>query len=387
LELTTLLKRIRLAEWCIIAITAACQSLWTWGNSSNDPLYISSFVCLGLAAALASLIATKPGGVQTITTYSLQGLLYCIAMATGTFRLYGLVFLLLAAKIGLLEGTRNTVILASLLYIGHGAAHLISQHFYRTHMHAVFSDHPMFAVINFIESQVISAALFASVILFARAAMAEKVSRRKANRLTKEIETMAMAVERSRIVRDIHDGVGHSLTSLNIQLELTAKLMPVNDQNSEARQALEVSRKIANGALSDLRKSLKTVKEDDINLAEAVTSIADRMKEQGAISFDIKIDDSFLSTAARQNLLLIVKECLTNIQKHAAASNVQIHLASKFGKAELVVSDNGQGFPQANKADGLGIKGMHERVSSLGGTFNIKSDPGKGTRILISLPP
>jgi two-component system, NarL family, sensor histidine kinase UhpB len=111
------------------------------------------------------------------------------------------------------------------------------------------------------------------------------------------------------------------------------------------------------------------------------------MQEQGQISFDVKIDDSFLSAAARQNLLLIVKECLTNIQKHSAASSVQIHLASKFGKAELIVSDNGHGFPTGERAEGLGIKGMNERVSSLGGTFNIKSDPGKGTRILVSLPP
>ncbi len=387
MELTSLLKRIRLAEWCIIAITAICQSVWTWGNSILDPLYAYSFICLLLAAGVASLVASKPDRPETICMYALQGFLYSVAMATGTFRLYGLVFLLLAAKIALLDSNRTTFILASLLFIGHGAAHAISQYCYKTHVHALFSGGPLFTAINFVESQVISAALFASVILFARAAIAEKVSRRKANRLTKEIETMAMAVERSRIVRDIHDGVGHSLTSLNIQLELTAKLMPINEENGESRQALEVARKIAGGALSDLRRSLKTIKEDDINLADAVTSITERIQEQGQISFDVKIDDSFLSAAARQNLLLIVKECLTNIQKHSAASSVQIHLASKFGKAELVVSDNGHGFSAGERADGLGIKGMNERVSSLGGTFNIKSDPGKGTRILVSLPP
>jgi signal transduction histidine kinase len=321
-----------------------------------------------------------------IALYVTQGILYTIAMATGTFRLYGLIFLLLAIKIAFLSSTRATVTLASILFLSHAAAHLVSMHFYKTHVHAIFREGPVFATINFIEAQIITGTLFTAVILFARAVAAEQVSRRKANRLTKEIETMAVAVERGRIVRDVHDGVGHSLTSLNIQLELTAKLLDDSKRKDEARQSLEISRKISNSALADLRRALKAIQDDDINLADAVASIAQRIKEQGQISFEIDIDDASLSPAARHNLLLIVKECLTNIQKHSAASNVEIRLASQSGKAELVVSDNGQGFKSADSGDGLGIKGMHERISSLGGTFDIKSDPGKGTRVLVSLP-
>ena len=367
-----LLKRIRLVEWLMLAITAGCQLLWTWSNSSADPLYIASFICLGLAAVIIIRVPRKTDSWQTIALYVAQGALYAVAMSTGTFRLYGLIFLLLALKLALLSSTRATVILASSLFLSHASAHLISQHFYKTGMHAIVRDGPLFATINFVEAQIISATLYVAVILFARAAMAEQMSRRKANRLTKEVEAMAVAVERGRIVRDVHDGVGHSLTSLNIQLELTAKFLEDNQRKDEARQSLEISRKIAVSALADLRR--------------AVQSIAQRIKEQGQISFDIDIDDASLSTAARHNLLLVVKECLTNIQKHSEASTVQIHLASQAGKAELVVTDNGHGFESADKADGLGIKGMHERIASLGGTFAIHSDPGKGTQVLISLP-
>jgi len=381
-----LLKRIRLVEWLMLAITAGCQLLWTWSNSSADPLYIASFICLGLAAVIIIRVPRKTDSWQTIALYVAQGALYAVAMSTGTFRLYGLIFLLLALKLALLSSTRATVILASSLFLSHASAHLISQHFYKTGMHAIVRDGPLFATINFVEAQIISATLYVAVILFARAAMAEQMSRRKANRLTKEVEAMAVAVERGRIVRDVHDGVGHSLTSLNIQLELTAKFLEDNQRKDEARQSLEISRKIAVSALADLRRALKAIHDDDINLADAVQSIAQRIKEQGQISFDIDIDDASLSTAARHNLLLVVKECLTNIQKHSEASTVQIHLASQAGKAELVVTDNGHGFESADKADGLGIKGMHERIASLGGTFAIHSDPGKGTQVLISLP-
>jgi two-component system sensor histidine kinase UhpB len=104
------------------------------------------------------------------------------------------------------------------------------------------------------------------------------------------------------------------------------------------------------------------------------------------VDINLAIDDSSLSVASRHNLLLVIKECLTNVQKHAQASAVEIKLAPNGPSAELMVKDNGRGFSLHDDCDGFGIKGMRERVLALGGTFDIQSSPGGGTRIFISVP-
>ncbi|MBS1995252.1 MAG: sensor histidine kinase [Cyanobacteria bacterium SZAS LIN-2] len=385
MDTNAILKRIRQAEWLTQAITAVCQLAWMWGNGLDDIYYKTSIACMALAAGLIAVGPTRGDNKKLIALYLAQGTLYMIATATGTFRLYGLVFFLLVVKAALLNNLKTTIALSTFFFLGHAGAHLISVYFYKSHLHSIIHDGPIFLTINFVESQIIAGVVFVAVILFTRAILAEQASRARADRLTKEIEDMAVAVERGRIVRDIHDGVGHSLTSLNIQLELTSKQLE-GERKEEARQSLELSRKIASGALTELRRSLKTIKEEDINLADAVDSLAQRIKEQRQIAFEIDIDETALSTSARHNLLLIVKECLTNIQKHASASIVKISLASGAGKAELLVTDNGRGFQSADDAEGLGIRGMHERVASLGGTLKIKSLPGQGTEVLVSLP-
>jgi len=385
-DITNLLKRLRLAEFITLVMTLVCQELWTYSASQADPFYTISFICLGLAIIPISIIPHKREGWKSISLYSFQAILYIIASSTGTFRLYGLIYTLLAAKLALLKNLRTSVAMVAFLFLGHAISQWEAFRVWRIHAHSFGRGTPHYATIVFFEVQIITACLFVVVVLLARAANAEQASRNKANRLAKEIEDMAVAVERGRIVRDLHDSVGHSLTSLNIQLELTSKLLEDESRKDEARQSLETSRKIGTGALGDLRRALKLIQDDDINLADAVDSITERIGKQGKISFDISIDDASLSTAARHNLLLVIKECLTNIQKHSAASLVQIRLATQSGKAELVVSDNGQGFKATGEGTGLGIKGMQERISSLGGTFDIRSNPGQGTKILINLP-
>ena len=384
-DLPTIMKRMRLAEWLTIAVTAVCQSFWILGISKIDGHYLLSLTCLVLAAALVVIIPQKSSGRAAAIIYSLQGILYSVAAATGNYRLYGLLFMALTIKTALFCNTKTTISLVAFYFVAHAAAHIIALNFYQNHLHASVKDGPTFLLIYFLEAQLLAATAYTAIVLLTRATVAERTSRRKANRLSQEVETMAVAVERGRIVRDIHDGVGHSLTSLNIQLELTAKLLEKR-QDEQAGQSLAVARQTAAAALTDLRRALKTIKNEEINLADAVDSIAHNIAEQGQISFDIVIDDAALSTAARQNLLLIVKECITNIQKHSAATLVQIHLAALAGKAELLVSDNGRGFKDIEDNDGLGIRGMHDRVAALGGTFNIISTPGGGTRVLVSLP-
>ncbi|HEY9760738.1 MAG TPA: sensor histidine kinase [Oculatellaceae cyanobacterium] len=380
------LEKIRLLEWGILSVTFACQVLWTIHNSSWDTLYLCSFIGLGLGAAGAYWIPADDDRAPKYWIYGLQLLCYFIAMSCGTFRLYAIAFVMLALKIALIPDVRVMVLSNIGLFVMHSIGFLIAQHFFQSQAHAIHPERHAFTMVNFIENRFIMAASFVAIVLFARAAMAERISRKQVDRLNKEVDTMAVEVERGRIARDIHDGVGHNLTSLNIQLELTAKLLEDSKRADEARESLATSRKIANAALTDLRRALKIIQDDDINLHDAIASITQDIQKQGRLNFEVHVDDAALSTAARHSLLMIVKECLNNIQKHAAASKVQINLAAQAGKAKLSVSDNGHGFSTTESSEGLGIKGMHERVLSLGGTINITSQPGQGTKVLVSLP-
>jgi signal transduction histidine kinase len=138
--------------------------------------------------------------------------------------------------------------------------------------------------------------------------------------------------------------------------------------------------------MKDVRKSVQTIQADDFRLDEAVGAIAERLRNQKQMDIAIDIDESALSLASRHNILLLVKECLTNVQKHAEASQVEIKLAQNGPTAQLMINDNGKGFRINEEIDGFGIKGMRERVLALGGSFAIESSPGDGTRIRISMP-
>jgi signal transduction histidine kinase len=209
----------------------------------------------------------------------------------------------------------------------------------------------------------------------------EQKSRQKAERLTKQVETLATDLERNRIARDIHDTLGHSLTSLDVQIELAQRLQAT--EPARAQQSIDLAKKLSAQALDNVRQALGTMKRSNFDLKEAIVALSEQN-----LPFQIHVDVRFpqLSLQSSYQLYCIIQESLTNIQKHAQANRVTIESKIVNRGTILEISDNGKGFNVDRPHAGFGLRNMKERVQCLGGEFNLDSEIGKGTRIKIFIP-
>jgi signal transduction histidine kinase len=209
----------------------------------------------------------------------------------------------------------------------------------------------------------------------------EQKSREKADRLTKQVETLATDLERNRIARDIHDTLGHSLTSLDVQIELAQRLQATEPER--AQQSIDLAKKLSAQAIDNVRQALGTMKRSNFDLKEAIVALAEQNQP-----FQIIVDLQFpqLSLQSSYQLYCIVQESLTNIQKHAQADRVTIESKIVNNGTVLQICDNGKGFDRDRPHPGFGLRNMKERVQCLGGEFHISSNDEQGTQIKIFIP-
>jgi len=222
------------------------------------------------------------------------------------------------------------------------------------------------------------------VIMFCYLAIAEQKSRKKAEKLAQEVEALASKLERHRIARDIHDSLGHTLTTLDVQLELANTLAKRQPEN--ALQALGTCKQLSSQCLVEVRRAVRTMRESTFNLNEALQTLVEQVRENRSleICMEMKLPNLPLQTA--HQLYCIAKEGLTNIQKHADASKVTLRGEKKFNNIVLEIVDNGKGFNPDSPHAGFGLKGMQERVDVLAGEIIIKSRKTKGTFIQVLIP-
>ena len=222
------------------------------------------------------------------------------------------------------------------------------------------------------------------VIMFCYLAIAEQKSRKKAEKLAQEVEALASKLERHRIARDIHDSLGHTLTTQDVQLELANTLAKRQPEN--ALQALDTCKQLSSQCLVEVRRAVKTMRSTTFDLNEALQTLVEQVRQNRSlnVSMEMKLPNLPLQTA--HQLYCIAKEGLTNIQKHADASKVTLKGETNFNNIVLEIIDNGKGFnPDAPHA-GFGLKGMQERVDVLAGEIIINSQKTKGTYIQVFIP-
>jgi signal transduction histidine kinase len=219
------------------------------------------------------------------------------------------------------------------------------------------------------------------VLLLGSVWRAEQKSRQKAERLTHQVETLATDLERNRIARDIHDTLGHSLTSLDVQIELAQRLQFTEPER--AQQSIDIAKKLSSQALDNIRQALGTMKRSNFDLTEAIVALAEQNQP-----FQVDVDVCFppLSLQSSYQLYCIVQESLTNIQKHAQADRVTITGSIISNGTILEICDNGKGFSLDRPHTGFGLRNMKERVQCLGGDFNLDSEIDRGTQIKIFIP-
>jgi signal transduction histidine kinase len=209
-----------------------------------------------------------------------------------------------------------------------------------------------------------------------------------------QVEELATAKERNRLAREIHDGLGHYLTIINVQLE---KALSYRDRNpDEEEQAVRAAKRLASEALQDVRHSVSTLRatEDAFDLIPALHLLVERLRSaQLAVELRIEGSEQGYSQQALMALYRAAQEGFTNIQKyaHAAVAELQVH----FGEANatLRLSDDGLGFDLAQlstlrpgREGSYGLQGVRERLELVGGTVQVKSDPGQGTSLYATVP-
>lgn len=210
----------------------------------------------------------------------------------------------------------------------------------------------------------------------------------------KEI-TRAQEEERKRIARDLHDSTAQTLIALLHKLENflnEESKLPVKEAMSiwafheQIRDVLHEVRRFSR----DLRPSIL----DDLGLLPALEWFIGELRDEYGIYAALKVQGSRRRLAPETELMLfrIVQEALRNTAKHAEATKAEVAIGFSDKGIRVAISDNGTGFslpenlsalPQIGK---LGLTGMQERAQLLGGTFNIKSEPGKGTVITVEVP-
>jgi signal transduction histidine kinase len=194
--------------------------------------------------------------------------------------------------------------------------------------------------------------------------------------------------ERNRIAREIHDSLGHSLTALNLHLEMALKLSQIKPEKS--REVLAEAKRLGSIALNDVRLSVSAMRSDPLqnqDLPTAIQKLADEFEFSNHLKPLCHLDAMpNLPQPIATTIYRIVQEALTNISKYAQASEVRIEIYRRLTELELRIIDNGQGFVPTNNMTGFGLQGMRERVLSLQGRFAIISEPHRGCQIVAIIP-
>lgn len=201
------------------------------------------------------------------------------------------------------------------------------------------------------------------------------------------VEDLATLQERNRIAREIHDSLGHSLTALNLHLEATWKLWPVD--STRAKAFLGEARQMSQQALSDVRHSVTALRSDPLqgqSLEQAIAPLIEDFQRTSGITPIRQIHlPAGLPSEVNVAVYRIMQEAFTNICKHAHATQVTIHLFTDT-HLHLAIQDNGDGFDQTQTTTGFGLQGMRERATALGGTFHLTSTPGAGSTLTVTIP-
>ena len=193
-----------------------------------------------------------------------------------------------------------------------------------------------------------------------------------------EVRRLAATAERERIGRDLHDLLGHTLSLITLKLELSRKLF--DRDSAAARRELEEAERVARHALAEVRAAVTGIRSTDL---AAELASARLLLESSAVHLDHGSLPDSLPQDVERTLALVIREAMTNIHRHAAATEACARFTRTADRLEMQISDNGKGGLVAH---GNGMSGMCERVRAIGGSLQIDSPPRRGTRLLISVP-
>jgi PAS domain S-box-containing protein len=205
-----------------------------------------------------------------------------------------------------------------------------------------------------------------------------------------EIEETA----RKALARELHDQVGQGLTALSINLNILRNRLPpdtlkqLEERLEDSIEIVEETTETIRDVMAELRPSVL----DDYGLTAALRWYGQRFSDRTGIAIKLKMEEisSRLAEKEESALFRITQEALTNVAKHANASELVLSFEESDGLFRLIIADNGKGFDYSafgrpGIRTGWGILNMQERIQVLGGQFQIDSEPGKGASVIIEI--
>ncbi len=200
------------------------------------------------------------------------------------------------------------------------------------------------------------------------------------------IEEVAILRERNRISREIHDNVGHALSTIMIQLGAIERIAPINGKGA-AEMASNLGR-FTDDSLKSVRSAVRSMKPREFEEYEGIIAVSEMIKnfeKLSGIKVILKFSEKLWSLNADQNMVIyrIIQEFLSNSIRHGKATEVRILLNFLENNLRIHIKDNGIGC--SNIIEGVGLKSIKERVSVWGGTMECYSKIGEGFEIISTI--
>ena len=203
------------------------------------------------------------------------------------------------------------------------------------------------------------------------------------------VEQLAVSRERNRLARELHDTLAHSLAALSVQLEALRTL--VVHEPAAVQDALNDVAALARNGLEESRQAIQALRTDPLKtlgLVGALRGMLQNFQARTGVQADLSVagQEPDMMDEEAQALFRIAEEALINVERHAAARQVDVRLAFGSDRIDLVIRDDGVGFdPAAVDPDHYGLTGIRERAAMIGATLKVHSRPGGGARIWCSL--
>ncbi len=214
--------------------------------------------------------------------------------------------------------------------------------------------------------------------------------------LLRHIRAHAIEGERSRISREIHDGILQTLLSVDIQLDVVRRKVPFDPEQATAGlQSLQQTVRSETDELRRMVTDMRPLGVHSADLVDLMQGFAERFRNESGLALDLIIDAIELQIPDRicRDIFQIYRESLHNVNKHAHASHVVVKLWQNESRVILVVDDNGEGFSFAGRFTGdeldrlrLGPISIKERTRSIGGVLTVESTPAHGSRLTVEIP-
>lgn len=222
-----------------------------------------------------------------------------------------------------------------------------------------------------------------------------EVALREANtrlsRYATTLEELAVSRERNRLARDLHDTLAHTLSGIILQLEAAQAVWETDTQ--QACTLLQTAQNLARGGLSEARSAVQDLRTNVLNevglgmaIHQQAVSAAQRSGFQLSLHGTTSLEG--LPYEVEQNIYRIVQEALTNVERHAHATQVTIRLHQDEQDMAMTIADDGVGFDNSKQPpeDTFGLCGIYERALLIGAELKIESAVGRGTTIRLMLP-